>query len=53
MCLNSVEDNFMVFFMLVNFFVLRKYEFEVFIFLKIFLELEGVKSVLVVNIMVV
>lgn len=51
--LNSTEENSVVSFTLVNPFVLRKYEFEVPTPLKILLELEGAKSVLVANIMVV
>ncbi|MCQ2866617.1 flagellar assembly protein FliW [Helicobacter pylori] len=51
--LNSAEDDSVVSFTLVNPFVLRKYEFEVPTPLKILLELEGAKSVLVANIMVV
>lgn len=49
----SAEDNSVVSFTLVNPFALRKYEFEVPTPLKILLELEGAKSVLVANIMVV
>lgn len=51
--LNSTEENSVVSFTLVNPFALRKYEFEVPTPLKILLELEGAKSVLVANIMVV
>lgn len=51
--LNSAEENSVVSFTLVNPFALRKYEFEVPTPLKILLELEGAKSVLVANIMVV
>ncbi|BCI99183.1 flagellar assembly protein FliW [Helicobacter pylori] len=51
--LNSAEDNSVVSFTLVNPFALRKYEFEVPTPLKILLELEGTKSILIANIMVV
>ncbi|WP_237003951.1 flagellar assembly protein FliW [Helicobacter pylori] len=51
--LSSAEDNSMVSFTLVDPFALREYDFEVPTPLKILLELEGAKSVLIANIMVV
>ncbi len=51
--LSSAEDNSVVSFTLVNPFALREYEFEVPTPLKILLELEEAKSVLIANIMVV
>ncbi|AFI05966.1 flagellar assembly protein FliW [Helicobacter cetorum MIT 99-5656] len=51
--LSNAEDNAPVSFTLVNPFALRKYEFEVPTPLKILLELEEAKNVLIANIMVV
>ncbi|GAA7593939.1 flagellar assembly protein FliW [Helicobacter pylori] len=51
--LNSTEDNSVVSFTLVNPLALRKYDFEVPAPLKILLELEKAKSILIANIMVV
>ncbi|WP_104748426.1 flagellar assembly protein FliW [Helicobacter cetorum] len=51
--LSNAENDAIPSFTLVNPFVLRKYEFEVPVPLKILLELEGAKNVFIANIMVV